>query len=64
MNFKCLVGGTHWFKAEHCYFEIRILSNHDMKYDLSSIFSIIKPSLPNSQHKLFLTRGVELSNLR
>ena len=29
--FKCLVDDTHLFKAGNCYFEIRILSKHDMK---------------------------------
>jgi hypothetical protein len=30
-----------------------------MKDDLSRIFSIMKPSLPNFWHKLFLTRRRE-----
>ena len=51
------VDGMLWFKVEHWYFEIRIFSKHDMKEDLSSNseFSIMKPSLPNFWHKLFLT---------
>ena len=58
---ECLVGvtglgGTTCFNADHCYLKSECFQSMTCKDYLSSIFSVMESSLPNSPHKPFFDK--------